>query len=68
MIEDPKKRETFDLKAFLGRNSKEKRFPEMSGFAKALKAERGFKKLGAIGFCYGGWAVFQLGEKGVLTY
>ena len=67
MIEDPKKRETFDLMAFLGRHSKEKRFPEISGFAKALKAEHGFKKLGAIGFCYGGWAVFQLSEKGVLT-
>lgn len=66
-MDEPKKREAFDLTAFIGRHSKEKRFPEISGIAGALKVEHGFKKLGAIGFCYGGWAVFQLGEKGVLT-
>ena len=66
-MDDPKKREAFDLMAFIGRNNKEKRFPEISEFAKALKTEHGFKKLGAIGFCYGGWAVFQLGAKGGLT-
>ena len=65
-MDDPNKREAFDLMAFIGRNSKEKRFPEISEFAKALKKEHGFKKVGAIGFCYGGWAVFQLGVKGVL--
>ena len=65
--DDPKKQEAFDLMAFIGRNNKEKRFPEISEFAKALKTEHGFKKLGAIGFCYGGWAVFQLGAKGELT-
>ena len=66
-MDDPKKREAFDLMAFIGRNSKEKRFPEISEFAKALKTNQGFKKVGAIGFCYGGWAVFQLGAKGGLT-
>ena len=67
-MDDPKKREAFDFMAFIGRNNKEKRFPEISKFAKALKTEHGFKKLGAVGFCYGGWAVFQLGAKGALTY
>lgn len=50
--------------AFIGRHSKDIRFPEIETCAKSLKQEHGFKKLGAIGFCYGGWAVFQLGAKG----
>ncbi len=49
--------------AFIGRNSKEIRWPEIQSAAQGLKSEHGFKKLGAIGFCYGGWAVFQLGAK-----
>lgn len=31
--------------------------------ARAIKAEHGFKRLGAIGFCYGGWAVCHLASK-----
>lgn len=54
----------FDLMGFIGRHSKDIRFPEIETCAKSLKQEHGFKKLGAIGFCYGGWAVFQLGAKG----
>lgn len=61
-MDDPKKREAFDVMAFIGRNGKEKRFPEMVAVAKELKSTH--KKVGAIGFCYGGWAVFQLGAKG----
>ncbi|KAF7845938.1 hypothetical protein BT93_L5912, partial [Corymbia citriodora subsp. variegata] len=61
-MDDPKKREAFDVMAFIGRNGKEKRFPEMVACAEALRKE--YKKVGAIGFCYGGWAVFQLGAKG----
>ncbi len=60
----PEKLKSFDMKAFLDRNSKEKRYPKISGCAKALKQEHGFRKLGVIGFCYGGWAVFRLGTKG----
>jgi len=43
------------------RNSKEVRFPDMEACAKALKGQH--KRVGAIGFCYGGWAVFQLGSR-----
>ena len=50
----------------MGRNSKEIRFPEVESCVHSLRQEHGFKKLGAIGFCYGGWAVFQLGAKGML--
>jgi len=63
MLEDPEQAKNFDLMAFLGRNSKEIRYPEIENCAKILKSELGFKKVGAIGFCYGGWAVFQLGAK-----
>jgi dienelactone hydrolase len=31
--------------------------------AKALKNEHGFKRLGATGYCYGGWAVCHLASK-----
>ncbi|KAI3316884.1 dienelactone hydrolase [Xylariaceae sp. AK1471] len=44
-------------------NAREIRAPEMEACAKALKSELGFKRLGAIGFCYGGWAVCHLGSK-----
>ena len=65
---NPLKTPDFDLWAFIGRNSKEIRFPEMVACTTALKQEHGFKKIGAVGFCYGGWAVFQLGGKGLLTF
>lgn len=52
-MEDPKKREAFDMGAFFGRNGKDARYPSMAAVAKDLKKE--YKKLGAIGFCYGGW-------------
>lgn len=63
-MSDPEKRKNFDLGAFLGRNNKDIRYPEITACAKALKQDLGFKKVGAIGFCYGGWAVFRLGAKG----
>ena len=66
-MDDEKKREAFDWMEFIGRNNKEKCFPEISGFAKALKRDHGFKKVGAIGFCYGGWVMFQLSAKSVST-
>lgn len=52
-LTDSEKRKNFDLGAFIGRNSKEIRFPEIVAATKALRAQ-GFKKIGAIGFCYGG--------------
>lgn len=64
MYDNQKQGEKFDIKAFMGRNSKEIRYPEISACASALKSEHNFKKVGAVGFCYGGWAVFKLGAKG----
>ncbi|KAJ9610818.1 hypothetical protein H2200_005595 [Cladophialophora chaetospira] len=64
MMENPDETKRLDIGAFMGRHSKDIRGPEIFACAKALKQELGFKKVGAIGFCYGGWAVFRLGAKG----
>ncbi|KAJ5713153.1 Alpha/Beta hydrolase protein [Penicillium malachiteum] len=58
---DPSEWGPLDLAAFSARNSKEVREPEIVAFAKALRAQ--YKRVAAIGFCYGGWAVFRLGAK-----
>lgn len=57
----------FDVGAFIGRNSKQIRWPEIESCARALKREHGFEKVGAMGFCFGGWAVFRLGGKGMCS-
>lgn len=57
-LTDPIKRQQFDTKAYLGRNNKAIRFPEMKRVVSELRKE--YKAIGAIGFCYGGWAVAQL--------
>lgn len=56
---DPEKRAKFDIGAFIGRHGKDKRFPTMKAHAESLKSK--FPKVGAVGYCYGGWACFQLG-------
>jgi len=58
-LDSPEKQAAFDFPAFLGRHGKHVRWETIKAAAKALKAE--FPKVGAIGYCYGGWATFQLG-------
>merc|ERR1711964_450290 len=58
-MSDPEKAKKFDVMAFIGRNNKEIRYPEIKQHAQTLKSQ--YKKVAAIGFCYGGWAVFKLG-------
>jgi dienelactone hydrolase len=43
----------------IAKNGKDKRWPEILAAAKELKSK--YKKTAAIGYCYGGWACFQLG-------
>ncbi|OTA84154.1 hypothetical protein M434DRAFT_400501 [Hypoxylon sp. CO27-5] len=50
-----------DLAGFSKRHAREIREPEIFAAAKTLKQK--YKKVGAIGYCYGGWAVFRLGAK-----
>ncbi|KAK5173280.1 uncharacterized protein LTR77_001961 [Saxophila tyrrhenica] len=47
-----------DLHGFVSRHSREIREPEILACARKLRAE--YSKFGAIGYCYGGWAVFRL--------
>ena len=61
--ENPEKKKNFDF--MLKRNSQETRYPEMKACVTALRQELNFKNVGAIGFCYGGWAVFKLAAKGL---
>ncbi|KAL6234649.1 hypothetical protein BDW75DRAFT_230943 [Aspergillus navahoensis] len=43
----------------------ETRWNEIFACATALRAAHGYASIGAIGFCFGGWAVFRLGAKDV---
>ena len=58
---DPSNWTSFDLPAFISRNTKQIRTPEITAFAQTLRSRHA--KLGAVGFCFGGWAVFHLGTK-----
>lgn len=46
------------MPGFIGRHSKEKRWPKIKAFAQTLKSQ--YPKVAAIGFCYGAWACFYL--------
>ncbi|KAH8894410.1 alpha/beta-hydrolase [Thozetella sp. PMI_491] len=61
VLRDLRRLGELDMKEFITRNSKEIRGPEILSFAIALRAQ--YRRVGAIGFCYGGWAVFHLGAK-----
>lgn len=50
-----------DLPAFIGRNGKDTRRAEIFDCARNLRSQ--YKRVGVVGFCWGGWAVFQLGAK-----
>ncbi|KAK7409230.1 hypothetical protein QQX98_008606 [Neonectria punicea] len=50
-----------DLAGFIGRNSRAVREPLLFACARALR--RSHAKVGAVGYCYGGWAVFRLGAR-----
>ncbi|WYZ37080.1 hypothetical protein EsH8_II_000586 [Colletotrichum jinshuiense] len=53
--------EEIDLAGFSKDNSREIREPEIFDFARKLREKH--KKVGAVGFCFGGWAVFRLGAE-----
>ncbi|KAL2128443.1 hypothetical protein VTI74DRAFT_9181 [Chaetomium olivicolor] len=48
-----------DVAGFTQRNGRPVREPEILAFARALRGM--YDKLGAVGYCYGGWAVCRLG-------
>ncbi|KAF5232148.1 hypothetical protein FANTH_13145 [Fusarium anthophilum] len=58
-----------DMPGFMARNSKEVRGPEIFNFAATLWSQ--YNRVGAVGFCWGGWAVFKLGARssdGLVNY
>jgi dienelactone hydrolase len=57
-LSNPEKAKNFDLMGFIGRHSKDIRWPEIKEHAQTLKKQ--YKKVIAIGYCYGGWACFKL--------
>ncbi|KAL6703000.1 hypothetical protein ACN47E_010276 [Coniothyrium glycines] len=57
-LSNPEKAKNFDLNAFGERHRKEVRWPAIKAAAQTLKSQ--YKKVVAIGFCYGGWACFKL--------
>lgn len=58
MLADLRRWNEFDIVAWGARHSKEKAWPALLASAKSLRAD--FSRVGAIGFCYGGWASFAL--------
>ncbi|KAH8899145.1 dienelactone hydrolase family protein [Thozetella sp. PMI_491] len=50
-----------DIDGFLEVHSRQNREEEIFVCARSLREK--YKKVGAVGFCYGGWAVFRLGAK-----
>ncbi|KAK4163090.1 putative hydrolase [Cladorrhinum sp. PSN259] len=62
LINNPAEWPKSELPKIMAASSKDVRGPEMVSLAKFLRTQH--KRIGAIGFCYGGWAVFQLGAKG----
>jgi dienelactone hydrolase len=50
-----------NLDLYLATNSREARSPEILACARHLRAQ--YPKLGAIGYCYGGWAGFYLASE-----
>lgn len=50
------------MAGFQARNARSIREPEIFTAAEALRSA-GYAKLGAVGFCFGGWAVLRLAQE-----
>ena len=50
-----------DIPSFMQKNARDVREPEIFECARALRTQ--YKNVGAVGYCYGGWAVFRLAAK-----
>ncbi|KAN0096722.1 alpha/beta-hydrolase [Hyaloscypha variabilis] len=61
IISDHARLAAFDLTGWHARNSKEVRWPELLSCVQALRAQ--YKRVGVLGYCYGGWSSFRLGSK-----
>ncbi|KAJ5413830.1 Alpha/Beta hydrolase protein [Penicillium cosmopolitanum] len=62
ILQDKSRWGSLNLPAFLERNAKAVREPQIIECAVTLRAQ--YRRTGAIGYCFGGWGVFRLGAKG----
>lgn len=59
LVRDQSRWGEIDFAGFVSRNSKENRWAEIKSCAEALR--KTYKRIGVIGYCFGGWSSFQLG-------
>ncbi|EPQ28366.1 uncharacterized protein PFL1_04193 [Pseudozyma flocculosa PF-1] len=64
VMSDPKLREKFDIMAFLGKyHPREASWPKVEAVVEAIRStQKGVKKVGAIGFCWGAPSCLYLGS------
>ncbi|KAN0060988.1 hypothetical protein ACQY0O_006722 [Thecaphora frezii] len=64
IMDDPERREKFDLMGFIGKhNPREASWPKVEAVLSAIRStQKSVKKVGAIGFCWGGPSVLYLGS------
>jgi dienelactone hydrolase len=61
IIRDHSRWSELDLERFHRVNAKEVRWPELVSCVEALRSK--YKRVGVLGYCYGGWSSFRLGSK-----
>jgi dienelactone hydrolase len=61
IVRDNARLAAFDLESFKEKNDKDVRWPELLSCVEALRSK--YKRVGIIGYCYGGWSSFHLGSK-----
>lgn len=54
-----------DLPGFMKNNNRDAREPELFECARALRKQ--YKRVGAVGYCFGGWACLRLGAESSKT-
>lgn len=61
IVRDNSRLAAFDLESFKEKNDKDVRWPELLSCVEVLRSK--YKRVGIIGYCYGGWSSFRLGSK-----
>lgn len=61
IVRDNARLAAFDLGSFKEKNDKDVRWPELLACVEVLPSR--YKRVGIIGYCYGGWSSFRLGSK-----
>jgi dienelactone hydrolase len=62
----PAAKEPFDLYGWIAKHPIDKVEPQMKAALKTLKEEYGIKKVGAVGYCFGGRYVIRFLGEGII--